>query len=200
MATDYTPTTWARALLARLGAPTTSANVSAVTAWEAAEGGHWHNSDRYNPLNTTQPEPGAVSTNNVGVKAYTSWDQGLTATVQTLTNGLYGGILSALSSGQDADQVVSAVVKSPWGTTSISVDGSTATADGGGATAEQAGALGTLGTDTQHFLTKTVLLGVFIAGGLGLVVLGLVKGTDSHPIAKLQERGEKVAKTAAMVA
>jgi hypothetical protein len=57
----------------------------------------------------------------VGVKAYTSWAQGLRATVITLGNGLYGGILAALRSGNDANAVAGAVAASPWGTGSFSV-------------------------------------------------------------------------------
>jgi hypothetical protein len=33
----------------------TPANVKAMVGWQRAEGGHWHNDARYNPLNTTQP-------------------------------------------------------------------------------------------------------------------------------------------------
>ena len=51
----YTPFTWARALLTQLGMPTTTDNVAAITAWEMAEGGHWHNGAHFNPLNTTRP-------------------------------------------------------------------------------------------------------------------------------------------------
>jgi hypothetical protein len=175
---DYTPTTWARALLTRLGVPVSDSNVQAVTAWETAEGGHWSNPDRYNPLNTTQSEPGAVATNSAGVKAYTSWDQGLTATVQTLTNGMYAGILGALGQGKSADDVVSAVVKSPWGTKTISVNGvpadpGTGTGTTGTANATQTGLLGSVPT----YLTKVALTVAFVAGGAVLVTLGLVKGT-----------------------
>lgn len=118
---------WARQLLARLGIKATTANVTALKAWMAAEGGHWHNTAYYNPLNTTQSEPGARSMNSVGVKAYTSWDQGLNATVTTLKNGHYGKILAALKSGS-AKQIVQAVVNSVWGTKHISLDGVTASA------------------------------------------------------------------------
>lgn len=112
----YTPLTWSHALLSALGMPQTSENVAAIVAWELAEGGHWHNSAYYNPLNTTQPMPGATSMNSVGVKAYRSWAQGLEATVKTLHNGYYGGILAALRKGDDAMAVSQAVAASPWGT------------------------------------------------------------------------------------
>jgi hypothetical protein len=50
---------WARTLLHKLNYPTTKENIQALTTWMAWEGGHWHNVDHYNPLNTTQPAPGA---------------------------------------------------------------------------------------------------------------------------------------------
>jgi hypothetical protein len=111
-----TPTTWAQALLGALGDPATSENVRAITSWERAEGGHWSNSARFNPLNTTQKEPGSAAMNSVGVQAYTSWDQGLAATVATLRNGRYGGILAALAAANCAPCVAAAVGASPWGT------------------------------------------------------------------------------------
>ena len=120
---SYTPLSWAKALLQKLGMPVTSSNVAAVTAWELAEGGHWHNSAHYNPLNTTQPMPGATSMNSVGVKAYSSWGQGFAATLTTLHNGYYDGILSALRRGDDAQGVANAVGDSPWGTNSFDVEG-----------------------------------------------------------------------------
>jgi peptidoglycan hydrolase CwlO-like protein len=112
----YTPLTWAKALLQQIGMPLTAQNIAALTAWELAEGGHWHNSAHYNPLNTTMPEPGASAMNSVGVKAYVSWTQGFAATIATLRNGYYGGILAALRAGDDAIAVADAVAASPWGT------------------------------------------------------------------------------------
>jgi hypothetical protein len=72
--------------------------------WEGREGGNWHNSAAYNPLNTTQPEPGYSTFRSTGQGAanigiYKNWQQGLKATADTLNNGRYGDILSALRSG-----------------------------------------------------------------------------------------------------
>ncbi len=117
----YSPASWAQALLGYLGLPRTSQNLTAITSWELAEGGNWFNSARYNPLDTTMPEPGATSMNSVGVKAYTSWAEGFTATVATLQNGLYGPILAALRKGDDALAVAAAVAASPWGTGAFGV-------------------------------------------------------------------------------
>ena len=114
-----TQITWAQALLKSMGLPLTADNVAAIVAWEMAEGGHWYNTAYYNPLNTTQSMPGATVFNSVGVKAYKSWKQGLDATVITLRNGYYGGILDALQRGNDAQAVADAVAASPWGTGSF---------------------------------------------------------------------------------
>jgi peptidoglycan hydrolase CwlO-like protein len=117
---QFTQLTWAKALLVAMRLPVTADNVAAVTAWEMAEGGHWYNTAYYNPLNTTQDMPGATVFNSVGVKAYTSWKQGLEATVKTMKNGYYGGIIEALRRGNDATAVAAAVGASPWGTGNFS--------------------------------------------------------------------------------
>jgi hypothetical protein len=111
-----TPEQFAAALLRRLGAPVTRPNVRGVVGWEAAEGGHWHNTARHNPLNTTQPMRGAGNTGSQGnIKVYRNWRQGLRATVKTLRNGRYQGILDALQHS-DPNALASAVGSSPWGT------------------------------------------------------------------------------------
>jgi hypothetical protein len=114
--TAYTPQSWAVALLSAGGWPRTACNAAAVTAWENAEGGNWGNAARYNPLDTTQPEPGSWPVNSAGVQGYPSWASGFRATLTTLGNGRYGAILSALSAGDDARAVAGAVAASPWGT------------------------------------------------------------------------------------
>ena len=111
-----TPSSWAQALLSRLEVPASPENLRAIVAWEQAEGGHWRNDARFNPLDTTRREPGSWPINAVGVQAYPSWDEGLTATVSTLRNGLYGGIVAALRAGDCAACVAGAVASSPWGT------------------------------------------------------------------------------------
>lgn len=116
---------WASALLARLTQATgkqyqaTPQNLAALDAWQRAEGGG--NMQRNNPFNTTQSYTGASVTvtgaaKKAGVKTYASLDDGLSATVQTLTNGKYGGILDALAKGSDSYAVADAVGSSPWGT------------------------------------------------------------------------------------
>jgi peptidoglycan hydrolase CwlO-like protein len=116
VAGGYSPASWAHDLLKDAHFPQTRANQAAIVAWEMAEGGHWYNGATYNPLNTTMPEPGATSMNSVGVKAYTSWSQGFTATLATLFNGNYAGIIAALRRGTSGQAVANAVAASPWGT------------------------------------------------------------------------------------
>lgn len=106
------PTGWAVDLLGTLGMPVTPDNVRFLNAWAQAEGSR----AAFNPLATTQPASGASSFNSVGVRNYTSYEQGLQATAQTLRNGNYGGILSALRSGTSAVSAAQAVAASPWGT------------------------------------------------------------------------------------
>jgi hypothetical protein len=85
-------------VLKSLGAPATPANISSLTTWFSREGNQ-PGVDQYNPLDTTLAEPGAKSTNSAGVKSYTSWAQGVTATAQTLAGGGYSAIVAALKSG-----------------------------------------------------------------------------------------------------
>ena len=112
---NYTPVTWAVAILKGIGAPVTSGNVQAMTAWAQKEGGNWNNSASYNPINTTEPAPGATSINSVGVKAYTSWKQGIDSTIATLNNGYYPNILERLRTGTTPSQLAMTPDMSTWG-------------------------------------------------------------------------------------
>ncbi len=119
---------FARSVLSALNAPVTEQNLKILIGWQSAEGGAGpqfgvaNNTANYNPLNTTQPEPGSVSVNSVGVQSYKSWAQGLDATVVTLNNGHYGAILRMLSTGNaSAEQAVTAITVPPtWGTSAES--------------------------------------------------------------------------------
>lgn len=176
--TDYTPTTFAQALLATIGSPVTDANVEAVTAWEAQEGGNWHNTARYNPLNTTLAEPGSTTINSAGVRAYTSWDEGLTATASTLEEGSYQGIRDALAGGSDAQGVVNAILQSPWGTTGLTLGAGTV----GGGTATPAVDQTSLTSGVTSSLNNLVVEALFVLGGVALLVVGLGKLTGTNPL------------------
>jgi|SRR5215472_12015353 len=107
---------WQAQILQGVGAPQTRANFNALDAWQRAEGGTALN----NPFNTTQTMPGSTAYNQVagtaGVQNYSTPGQGIAATINTLNNGRYGGIIDALRAGNNPQAVASAVGASPWGT------------------------------------------------------------------------------------
>lgn len=108
---------WAQDLLEMMGWPDTKVNQMSIVNWEAAEGGATNNTATWNPISTTQREPGSKSINSVGVQAYPSMSEGLAATVTTLQNGMYPGIAkSFMSPSNSIGQNEAAIVASPWGT------------------------------------------------------------------------------------
>lgn len=147
----YSAQTFAEALLQRLGVPVSAENLDFITSWEAAEGGHWNNSATYNPLNTTLHMPGSGPMGNNPnqnggdpVQAYTSWQEGLDATVQTIQHSRYSGIIAALHAN-NAQAAAQAAVNSGWGTHNIQLGsgsnyGTTATASAGGLNSPGTGA------------------------------------------------------------
>jgi len=111
--------TWATQLLSALGAPTSDANITALTTWQSREGGHWNNSASFNPLNTTLDMGNSQSMNSVGVKRYNSWDEGIQATIKTLTGANasargYTDIVNALKNGASTETILSAISNSAW--------------------------------------------------------------------------------------
>ena len=106
-------TWWCVSLLDRLGAPVTTENLRGLFAWIGAES---NAASLLNPLATTMAAPGARNANSVGVKGYPNDLVGLDATVRTLHNGNYPGILAALAHGNNALALTNAVAASPWGT------------------------------------------------------------------------------------
>lgn len=107
---------FARALLTSVGVTPTRAAVEKMLAWMRQEGGHWQNTAKYNPLNTTLTMPGSTvmaGGSAAGVQSYNSWQQGLEATVKTLDG--YPQIIAALKTGS-LSHFESVVTDSPWGT------------------------------------------------------------------------------------
>lgn len=154
-AKPHTPKWFAIKVLEQLGVPLTHQNVKAFVAWEAAEGGHWNNSAHFNPLNTTQAMPGYSETGSQGnIGSYTSWQQGIDATVKTLENGRYTDIIAALNDGHDAHAVVTAVVNSPWGTKSIGLSSAGGYADITGGPAGPADTGPGVSNNQQHLSLK----------------------------------------------
>src|SRR5205814_680714 len=111
-----TPQDFAVALLRTLGDPISLQNTTSIVAWYQREGGAWNSPAKFNPLNTSMQMPGSHRINGAGVQSYTSWSQGLTATVATLNSGASRGILAALRAGNSTSAVEGAVAASPWGT------------------------------------------------------------------------------------
>ena len=86
------------AILQGLGATINANTEASLSAWIQRET-PWPPVARYNPMNTTLPAPGATDYNSDHVKNYTSWSQGIAATVATLEGG-YPHIVRALISGK----------------------------------------------------------------------------------------------------
>jgi hypothetical protein len=114
-----TPRQFAQALLVGLGFPLSDENVRALIAAQKIEAGFMHNAAAFNPLNTSQPMPGSTIavhlTPTFGPRAYVNWEQGLSATLKTLTNGHYATILAALARSAPADETLQVWDVSPWG-------------------------------------------------------------------------------------
>ena len=99
-------------ILRGIEAPESRNNMLYLFAWRQAEGGN----AAFNPFNTTQRADGATNYNKVGVKNYTSAEQGIKATIKTLLNGRYGDIISSLRRSADPMETADALERSPWGT------------------------------------------------------------------------------------
>lgn len=121
------PTDFANLLLGALGAPDTKQNVQNIVAWENVEGGAGPefgnplNTASFNPLNTSMPEPGSSNFNGgnaSGVQAYSSWQQGIDATVATLENSSpsygYSNIMQSLDTNQPWLNFATTVQNSSW--------------------------------------------------------------------------------------
>jgi peptidoglycan hydrolase-like protein with peptidoglycan-binding domain len=70
-----------------------------LVKWMTAE----NTTAEWNPLATTQPEPGDSHFNGVGVRNYPDEATGLRATVTTLRNGYYPHVVHFLTTGEHAD-------------------------------------------------------------------------------------------------
>lgn len=100
-------------ILQNISAPVSDENLKFFYAWRQAEGA----TAAFNPFNTTQPMPGATKYNSVGVRNYKSAEDGIAATVKTLTNGHYPEILSKLKSDAGAVEIANSLSDlKTWGT------------------------------------------------------------------------------------
>jgi cell wall-associated NlpC family hydrolase len=92
---------WIAATLKRLGAPNTARNRAYLRSQQRWEGGHTHNTARFNWLNTSRSGYGGRSANiSVAphIKRYPGFEQGVAATADTIRSG-YPSVLAALRSG-----------------------------------------------------------------------------------------------------
>lgn len=171
-----------------LGAPITQTNRSLVYAWVFSEGTKAQN----NPLATTEPAQGATQFNSVGVKNYPDYRTGLDATLRTLTNGYYNGIVNDLRKGnQDPYNIVknNASEFDKWGTGAGLIESSLGSLSGTppgspikGASVTDVGANLTAGyTKIGDAVKKPLtdlemkaLYGLIMVGGILLGLLGLV--------------------------
>ncbi len=111
----HLPVLWRFRLLRAIHARGSWQNRRLLGAWQRAEGGK----ARYNPLNTTQPWPGATEYNAVHVRNYPNGAAGIAATAATLTNGRYNGVVRSLRDGTlTAEHIVAACGSEfdTWGT------------------------------------------------------------------------------------
>ena len=109
---------FANSLLSKLGFPVSQNNLISLVGWMQAEGSPCG----FNPLDTTQGFAGARNCNSVGVKIYPSYADGVAATVNTLHNGYYGGILSALHASEVPTATGEAIATSKWGTGKLALE------------------------------------------------------------------------------
>jgi hypothetical protein len=105
---------WPGMFLHSLSAPTCAKDMVLVVAWESIE----FTMARFNPLSTTYPMPGASDFNSVGVKNFTSLNQGIQATVRTLYQSApalgYGPIVADLRRCADPKVTAEAINQSMY--------------------------------------------------------------------------------------
>ncbi len=99
-------------LLENLGAPVSEENLKFLYAWRQSEG----SGGKYNPFNTTWNLPGSTNANSVGVKNYQTLEDGMTATIKTLRNGLYSCIVDGLVGDIGAAEIAKCDSLKKWGT------------------------------------------------------------------------------------
>lgn len=107
-----------KSVLKCIGAEPTKGNMLFMYAWRQTEGGKAKN----NPFNTTQKMPGATKVYNssVGIKNYSTSEEGVEATCKTLINGRdkygYNKIIDGLKNDVGLSKLSDAVINSKWGT------------------------------------------------------------------------------------
>lgn len=97
---SYTRGQFCKDILVALGNPLPNqCTQNFMIAWTLEESGHdLSHIASYNLMNTTQRMTGSTSFNQVGVQNYKTYADGITATKNTLLNGLYPNLSHALAS------------------------------------------------------------------------------------------------------
>jgi hypothetical protein len=192
--------TWARQLLAAIGAPESVGNQQFIYDWEVSEGG----GGKFNPLNQG-PVPGHPELTTTGSQYgggaadFAGWSAGITGAADYLAMGNFSGIADALRSGQPA-AARARLIASPWAASHYG--GGSAFSDApipghatalppagsaGGGTApglnlnplDGFGIPAVLTHEVSGIVKEAVLVGPLILAGAGLVVLGAVKATGT---------------------
>ena len=108
-------------VLSGVGAPVSKQNLLFFYAWRQAEGAK----STFNPFNTTQPKEGSTLWNCLsrkngkcsgGVRNYKSREDGINATVKTITNGNYKCIVDGLKGDKGAAKIAECSDLKTWGT------------------------------------------------------------------------------------
>jgi hypothetical protein len=91
--------------------------VVAVVAWAESERPYTIAAlgPKGNPLDTEWRLLGSTNFNDAGVQNYVNEADGITASVRTILDGFYGGILAALKHQASADAVCAEIAASRWG-------------------------------------------------------------------------------------
>lgn len=177
-------TQFADDLLHGIGAPITQTNRNLIFAWVFSENTKAQN----NPLATTQPAAGATNFNSNGgypVKNYPDYKTGLDATIRTLTNGRYNGIVNDLRKGNnDPYNIVKANASefNTWGTGAALIESNLGGKPIKGASILDVGAnfkqgandVGNAVTKPLAGLEKDLLYGIAFVGGILVILTGFI--------------------------
>lgn len=126
--------TWWSAILGKLGAPVNATTTTNLNAWAACEVSGADN----NPFNTELDWPGSTDYLPNGVKNYATFQDGVDATVATMTQGNLSAIADALRSSADRATFAGVVGASGWGTNPACIGGASGVAPAAGSASSTA--------------------------------------------------------------
>jgi len=119
-----TPELFSSEVLHRLNLPITSNTIRGLVAFAYQEGGHT-NGARFNPFNTMRGTPTgdkdilsvnfATGKPGAGVQSFKNWDDGLEATVRTLSQTNMRPIVDVLRANAPPAEIIAKIAASDWG-------------------------------------------------------------------------------------